>query len=632
MSTPSAVLRPALAVALAFCAAAAVAAGCGGSQSSSSSSPPTSTAPPPKATLAFTRVAVFDGKERLAEATVLIDGDEIVAIIPSNGSGSPGGPGDSVPPGAEVIDGQGLTLLPGLIDAHAHVFEKAALAQSLAFGVTTVLDMFAAPDSLEALRADPALDHADLRSAGILATPPNGHGTEYGFAVPTLTKPSEAQAWVDARIAEGSDYIKIVFDDGRAYKRKVPTLDVPTLAAVIAAAHARGKLAVVHIGDQASARIAFEQGADGLAHLFRDSAPAADFGEVAAAHKAFVIATLAVTQGLYGHKSNFAKDALVTPFLDHAAVDNLAAEFPSATAVGPAGAAEQAIAQLRDAGVDVLAGTDAPNPGTTFGASLHEELSLLVAAGLSPAQALAAATSVPARRFGLDDRGRIAPGLRADLLLVEGDPTADITATRKIAGIWRGGQRFDRAAYGERVAAANKASGPGAIPSGAALGVISNFEVLPTAVTGGQPWALSTDTMIGGVSTAELLLARPGARGSKGALDIKGEMVSKGMASWAGAMWMPGLQPFQPLDLSSKKGFDFQARGDGKTYTVMLFTKRGGRMPSMADFKPGAAFAPVSFSWRQFGNHDGSDVTAILIGQAKEAGPFRLVIDDFELR
>ena len=99
---------------------------------------------------------------------------------------------------------------------------------------------------------------------------------------------------------------------------------------------------------------------------------------------------------------------------------------------------------LADAGVTLLAGTDAPNPGTVFGASLHRELELLVRAGLTPVQALAAATSEPARVFGLADRGRVAAGLRADLMLVAGDPLADITATRAIARIWRDGVCLDR--------------------------------------------------------------------------------------------------------------------------------------------------------------------------------------------
>jgi imidazolonepropionase-like amidohydrolase len=134
-------------------------------------------------------------------------------------------------------------------------------------------------------------DWADLRSAGYLATVPGGHGTEYGIQVPTLTKPEEAQAWVDARIAEGSDYIKIIYDDALEYgsKKPTPTLDKTTMKAIIDAAHARGKLAVVHIGSLAQAEDAINAGADGLAHLFVGATSDPGFGKLVAAHHAFVV-------------------------------------------------------------------------------------------------------------------------------------------------------------------------------------------------------------------------------------------------------------------------------------------------------------------------------------------------------
>ncbi|MCF3139547.1 amidohydrolase family protein [Paenarthrobacter sp. AR 02] len=105
------------------------------------------------------------------------------------------------------------------------------------------------------------------------------------------------------------------------------------------------------------------------------------------------------------------------------------------------------VRRLAEAGVVLLAGTDAPNPGTVFGASLHRELELLVQCGLSPAQALTAATAEPARVFGLGDRGRVDVGLRADLILVSDNPLADITATRSIERIWRGGTPCERRAF-----------------------------------------------------------------------------------------------------------------------------------------------------------------------------------------
>ena len=121
--------------------------------------------------------------------------------------------------------------------------------------------------------------------------------------------------------------------------------------------------------------------------------------------------------------------------------------FPKFTTVLSEKFAEQTVSQLKAAHVPILAGTDAPNPGTAHGVSIHREMELLVRSGLTPAEALASATSVPATAFRLDDRGQIAVGKRADLLLVKGDPTQDITATRDIVSVWKLGVEDDRASY-----------------------------------------------------------------------------------------------------------------------------------------------------------------------------------------
>ena len=89
----------------------------------------------------------------------------------------------------------------------------------------------------------------------------------------------------------------------------------------------------------------------------------------------------------------------------------------------------------------ILAGTDSPNPGTTPGASIHRELELLVEAGMPHIEALKAATANGAKSFGLNDRGRIANGLKADLILVDGNPAESITDTRNIKGIWKAGKQ-----------------------------------------------------------------------------------------------------------------------------------------------------------------------------------------------
>jgi imidazolonepropionase-like amidohydrolase len=108
--------------------------------------------------------------------------------------------------------------------------------------------------------------------------------------------------------------------------------------------------------------------------------------------------------------------------------------------------ASASIAIAKAAGLQILAGTDANNDAGApwnpeFGSSLHDELELLVEAGLTPVEAVLAATSSPARTFGLTDRGEIKAGLRADLVLVSGDPTADIRAARSVSGVWLAGEK-----------------------------------------------------------------------------------------------------------------------------------------------------------------------------------------------
>jgi imidazolonepropionase-like amidohydrolase len=242
---------------------------------------------------AIVNVRVFDGERILPRVTVIINSDHIASV----------GADLKAPAGAGIVDGAGKTLLPGLIDAHTHASGD-ALERALQFGVTTELDMFADPTFAATARAEqssrPITTRADLRSAGTLVTAPGGHGTEFGFTIPTLARAADAQAFVDARIAEGSDYIKIVRDNGSVYGLTWPTLSDDELAAVVAAAHWRQTLAVVHIGTQADAVAAIRAGADGLAHLFEDSPPAADFAALLASHHAFVVPTLTVLESETG--------------------------------------------------------------------------------------------------------------------------------------------------------------------------------------------------------------------------------------------------------------------------------------------------------------------------------------------
>lgn len=166
-----------------------------------------------------------------------------------------------------------------------------------------------------------------------------------------------------------------------------------------------------------------------------------------------VIPTLTVSNAVCGRGDGptLAADPAVSPLLDPASqamLTIMGGNFPlGPDAAAQLGAAAASIPGLLDRRVALLAGSDAGTLGVAHGASLHQELALLVDAGLTPTQALTAATAAPAQAFNLTDRGRLHPGLLADLLLVDGDPTVVITATRAITGIWRAGTRFDREGY-----------------------------------------------------------------------------------------------------------------------------------------------------------------------------------------
>jgi imidazolonepropionase-like amidohydrolase len=390
------------------------------------------------------RVRVFDGDHVMASASVLVDGQVITGVSERM----------EPPHGAHLIDGRGMTLIPGLIDAHTHA-KPPALEQALVFGVTTELDMFSMPDWMLDQRRQAELrnDMADVRSASIGATVPGGHPGPYlmsyfGRQFPRLTSVAEVPQFVEARVAEGADYIKLIIDDGGALGVQLPTLTAELARVIVDEAHRQQKMAVAHVMTTEGARLAIDSGVDALVHVFMDTGPAPVLIESIARSGAFVVTTISTLGALAGDISGaaLAGDDRVASLVTNEWRKNLCACRPRK---GPASMqhALEVTAALYRGGVDVLAGTDAAHigvPGTAHGVSLHGELSLLVRAGLTPTEALRSATSRPARRFGLSDRGRIAPGLQADMVLIDGDPTSDIADTLSIHTVWRRGQRVDR--------------------------------------------------------------------------------------------------------------------------------------------------------------------------------------------
>jgi imidazolonepropionase-like amidohydrolase len=387
-------------------------------------------------------VRVFDGERVYEHRNVLVDKGTISRI---------GGTKLQVSQ-AEIVDGRGRTLLPGLFDAHLHIPQNpdAALHQLASFGVTTVLDMFGGGEKLKAkkriMSEDPP-DMADARASGFGATAPGSALGTMMRQLPPISQVEQAPAWVDARIAESSDYIKVIYDD-----RIGGPLNEETLRALVQAAHQRRKLVVVHVLAEQKAREAIVAGADGLAHLFLGDSAGGGFGQLAAKHHVFVIPTLITFYSLCGKPQGpeLLADSRLAPGIPEEQRKILGKPGDSSRSQLCKGT-DEAMHQLIKAHVPILAGTDtAPSNQmgafviTGYGATLHGELKLLVEEGMTPVQALAAATSVPARAFRFSDRGRIRPGMRADLLLVEGNPTRDILATRNIVAVWKRGVRIQR--------------------------------------------------------------------------------------------------------------------------------------------------------------------------------------------
>ncbi|WP_125612265.1 amidohydrolase family protein [Specibacter cremeus] len=351
--------------------------------------------------IALSGVRVFDGRRLSGQRTVVIDG----AVIGTD------------PAGAEVIDAKGAVLLPGLIDAHIHLDGPGNLEQLRSFGVTTALDMATwQPHLVEQLRNQAGT--TDIRSAMIPVLGDVDADAVPGVA-PDLVReaivrsPGEADGAVGWRVARGADYIKLMI--GSSGPGGAGGQDQPTADALVVAAHAHGKKVIAHALTADAYRMAVHAGVDVLAHVPLDQVLTPADVQLIVAGGQVCVPTLTMMQGVAA--------------LGESSV------FETAT---------RNVAALYRAGVPIVAGTDANAlPGVPVhldhGQCLHDELELLVGAGLSTTDALRAATDLSARSFGLTDRGSVRPGLRADLLLIDGDPTAGIRATRTIRRVWCAG-------------------------------------------------------------------------------------------------------------------------------------------------------------------------------------------------
>ncbi|GAM91398.1 hypothetical protein ANO11243_094480 [Dothideomycetidae sp. 11243] len=314
------------------------------------------------------------------------------------------------------VNGQGHYLVPGLIDAHVHIANVDHLHRLAKAGVTTALDMGAWPTNTAKLRALVALDEhgkgglCDFRSAGIVMTAPNTpHSRFPGVPSDSIVQtPQEAQECVRLRVAEGSDYIKLIAD--------VPGPTQECLTAATQEARRLGKMVIIHAVTYKPFRMAIIARPHIITHAPVDKPLTEDDAREMAKHNIACVPTLVMMRH----------------------VKRSTAKYENAAA---------SVLTMHRAGVLVLAGSDAVDyPGVPaqieHGGGMLEELELLVEAGMSPAEVLAGSTTKTAKYFGLRDRATINKGMRADLVLLKEDPFEDVTAFKRLERVWCAGRHM----------------------------------------------------------------------------------------------------------------------------------------------------------------------------------------------
>ncbi|GLI81016.1 hypothetical protein PoHVEF18_009385 [Penicillium ochrochloron] len=374
---------------------------------------------------------IFDGVSVISECGhVLIESGRI-SKISSQQPLSP--PADCV-----VVDATGCTLLPGLIDAHVHVFRDVQLLETaIQYGVTTVLDMHNEREWFKEINVITRQrnDVSDLEDR--ISKWPN------------LTDKNSIEDCIATNKAAGATFTKLMQEDGHTMtlpfpERPVPTPSLEMQKMVVDISHENGMLAVAHALTNHSTLQVLRAGVDGLAHASID--PIND--EIIQAFKkdnAFVIPTLAIHASSSGEEQE-TRDKFASDLQGKEKEHLLGCLHITSDKFSIKNVYEQ-VFTLKEAGIDILCGTDTSIdlPGTRAGTSVHHELWMYVnRCRFTPLEALVSATSKIADRFNLSDRGIIQEGRLADLVLVSGDPTESIDAIGNIRTVWRNGEAVVR--------------------------------------------------------------------------------------------------------------------------------------------------------------------------------------------
>ena len=455
-------------------AGAGLALGCGsesgpGGASSTGRPPPAGAGAAPALPLLIHGANVFDTRTSTMRpgTSVLVRDGRIEAVAATTELG----PASAAAEGAERIDGAGLFLLPGLIDAHVHVTHilyqshmtgDEVLPFYLGHGVTSIRST---GDNVPAQRLIEryADDHPDIsptlfRCSFLIDGNPPWH-PDIGWHLAT---PADVDPFVADMAAWGVKTLKIYVGTEREVGRRV-----------IEVGHEHGLVVSGHLLDYHTAD-AVRDGLDCIEHIYTvsnfllddpddrhsinlDSDEARRLIDVIAEHGTHVDPTLMVFWGtllfidvpeVYGHPDHDPMPARLKAFWERDRERRLP-DWGAAPLSVRQGTWEKYLrltGMLRDAGVPLLVGTDAPEPQVAPGASLHHEMEFLVEAGLSPREVLTAATLENARILKEEEqRGSIEPGLVADLVLLEADPLDDIRNTRRIRNVVRSGRLLDPA-------------------------------------------------------------------------------------------------------------------------------------------------------------------------------------------
>jgi len=363
-----------------------------------------------------------------------------------------------------TLDLSGKWVIPGLVDLHTHTYGNVdtsgkpidrpnppgVAVRMLYAGVTAFLDLFGAEDeqfNTRAQRRAGVLPGADMFSSLSCITATGAHGTEYGVKARIADSPEEARRAVESLSARRPDVIKIIYELGVSLR---PSIDKPTLLAAVSTARQNNIKTVVHVSTWQDVRDAVEAGATAITHTPGGPIPE-DLARLMVARNVASIPTLTV-------HTDFRHFVLEPGVLDNP----MARALTTAAVIGAYRSAEtvaraesqrqqredseassfKSVKAMADAGVRILAGTDSGSVGTLQGYSLHRELIQLVAAGLTPWQALAAATTDAAAFLGRSYG--VKPGSEATLVVLEGSPIEDIRNTQRIVYVIHHGAVVDR--------------------------------------------------------------------------------------------------------------------------------------------------------------------------------------------